>query len=136
MPYERILLEKSEEVTAQTDDAISYAACHMSHRLGVACIVAYTNSGSTALRVSRYRPKVPILAITPNVEVVRRLVLSWGIEPYLATESTNVDMMFQEAAQLALKTRTAKKGELIVITAGIPMGTPGSTNVVKVHQIE
>ena len=136
LPYERILLEKSEQVTAQTDDAISYAACHMSQRLGVACIVAYTSSGSTALRVSKYRPKVPILAITPSANTARRLMLSWGIEPHLATEPSNVDIMFQEAAQLALQNGIAKRGELVIITAGIPMGTPGSTNVVKVHRVE
>ncbi len=136
LPYERILLEKSEQVIAQTDDAISYAACYMSQRLGAACIVAYTSSGSTALRVSKYRPKVPILAITPNAKIVRRLVLSWGIEPHLATEPANVDMMFRQAAQLALQTGIAKRGELVVITAGIPMGTPGSTNVIKVHRVE
>jgi len=136
LPYERILLEKSEQVTAQTDDAISYAACHMSQRLGAACIVAYTSSGSTALRVSKYRPKVPILAITPSANTARRLMLSWGIEPHLATEPSNVDIMFQEATQLALQTGIAKRGELVIITAGIPMGTPGSTNVVKVHRVE
>ena len=136
LPYERILREKSEQVTAQTDDAISYAACHMSQQLGAACIVAYTSSGSTALRVSKYRPEVPILAITPNASIVRRLALSWGIEPHLATEPSNVDIMFQEAAQLALQNGIAKRGELVIITAGIPMGTPGSTNVVKVHRVE
>ena len=136
LPYERILLEKSELVTAQTDDAISYAACHMSQRLGAACIVAYTSSGSTALRVSKYRPKVPILAITPSANTARRLMLSWGIEPHLATEPSNVDIMFQDAAQLALQNGIAKRGELVIITAGIPMGTPGSTNVVKVHRVE
>jgi len=136
LPYERILREKSEQVTAQTDDAISYAACHMSQQLGASCIVAYTSSGSTALRVSKYRPEVPILAITPNASIVRRLALSWGIEPHLATEPSNVDIMFQEAAQLALQNGIAKRGELVIITAGIPMGTPGSTNVVKVHRVE
>jgi len=136
LPYERILLENSEQVTDQTDDAISYAACHMSQRLGAVCIVAYTSSGSTALRVSKYRPKAPIIAITPNTHIVSRLTLSWGIDPYLATEPTNVDMMFQEAEKLVLKTGIAKKDELVVITAGIPMGTPGSTNVVKVNRVK
>ena len=135
VPYERILLEKSQQVVAETDDAISYAACHMSQRLGATCIVAYTSSGYTALRVSKYRPKVPIIAITPHVSIVRRLALSWGIEPHLITEPVNVDMMFQEAAELALKTGIATRGKLVVITAGIPMGTPGSTNVVKVQRV-
>ncbi len=136
LPYERILLERSEQVAAQTDDAISYAACHMSQRLGAACIVAYTASGSTALRVSKYRPKAPILALTPSTSVMRKLTLSWGIQPYLAPAPTNVDMMFQEASQLALMSGIARKGDLVIITAGIPIGRPGNTNVVKVHRVE
>lgn len=135
LPYDRILLEKSEEVTAQTDDAISYAACQIAQRLRAACIVAYTSSGITALRVSKYRPKVPIIAITPNSDITRRLALSWGIEPHLVTEPINADMMFQEAAKIAFNTSLAKQGELVVITAGIPTGIPGNTNVVKVHQV-
>ncbi len=136
LPYGRILLEKSEEVTAQTDDAISYAACHIAQQLRAACIVAYTSSGITAFRVSKYRPKVPIIAITPNSNIARRLALSWGIEPHLVTEPINADMMFQEAAKIAFNTSLAKQGELVVITAGIPTGIPGNTNVVKVHHVE
>ena len=135
LPYERILLERREQVMPQTDDAISYSACHISQQLGTACIVAYTSSGSTALRVSKYRPRAPILAITHNVNIARRLSISWGIEPCLATKPANVDTMFSEAAQLALKTGIVKTGELIVITAGIPAGVPGSTNLVKVHEV-
>ncbi len=135
LPYARILLEKSEQVIAQTDDAISYAACHISQQLGAACIVAYTTSGSTALRVSRYRPKVPILAITANAGITRRLSLSWGIEPHLSSKPVNSDTLFKDAAQLAFDTGIARRGDLVVITAGIPISRRGSTNVVKVHQI-
>lgn len=136
IPYDRILLEKSEQVMALTDDAISYSACHISQRLKAACIVAYTTTGSTALRVSKYRPKAPILAITPDINTARRLALSWGIEPHLITEPVNADMMFQEAAGVALNTSLAKEGELVIITAGIPTGIPGNTNVIKVHRVE
>lgn len=135
LPYKRILLEKGERVIPQTDDAISYAACHMSQQLGAACIVAYTSSGSTALRVSKYRPEAPILAITPYTNVARRLILSWGVNSYLAPELAKVDDIFHEAAQLSLKTGMAKSGELVVITAGIPMGVPGSTNLIKVQRV-
>lgn len=136
LPYERMLLEKSEQVVPQTDDAISYGACHIAQQIGAACIVAYTSSGSTALRVSKYRPKTPILAITHNPDVARKLALSWGIEPYVVDRPGNVDAMFQRGAQLALETGIARKGELVVITAGIPTGIPGSTNLVKVHRAE
>ncbi|MDP2931510.1 MAG: pyruvate kinase [Chloroflexota bacterium] len=136
LPYERALLEKGALVTAKTDDAISYAACHMAQTLRAACIVAYTTSGSTALRVSKYRPRVPILAITPHPHIARRLVLSWGVHPYIAAEPVNIDMMFQEATRVAFKAGMARRGDLIVITAGIPMGKPGTTNVVKVQRVE
>jgi len=136
LPYERMLLEKSEQVVPQTDDAISCGACHIAQQIGAACIVAYTSSGSTALRVSKYRPKTPILAITHNPDVARKLALSWGIEPYVVDRPGNADAMFQRGAQLALETGIARKGELVVITAGIPTGIPGSTNLVKVHRVE
>lgn len=136
LPYERFLLEKAEYVQTQTDDAISYAACSLSQQLGAAGIVAYTSSGSTALRVSKYRPRAPILALTPNADVARRMVLSWGVTPYLASETESVDKMFSEAVHLALGTGIAGKGQLLIITAGVPLGVPGSTNMIKVQRVE
>ena len=136
LPYEQWLIEKRRHASAQTDDAISYAACAISQQIGATCIVAYTRSGSTALRVSKYKPKATILASTPDERTLRRLSLSWGIEPYLARAPKNVDAMFQEAAMLAVRTGLAKSGDFIAVTAGIPTGVPGSTNMLKVHRIE
>lgn len=136
LQYSNMLIDKSRQVTAHTDDAISFAACSISHQLNASCIVAYTASGSTALRVSRCRPKAPILALTPHASVARRLILSWGVEPYVTNEPSNIDVMFNNAAQLASKTGIAKTGDRVVITAGIPMGKQGSTNVVKVQPVE
>ncbi len=136
LPYEQWLIEKRRHAPAQTDDAISYAACAISQQIGAKCIVAYTRTGSTALRVSKYKPKATILAITPDERIFRRLALSWGVEPYLAKAPRNVDVLFQEAAKLSVKTNLAKSGDLIAITAGIPMGVTGSTNIIKVHRID
>jgi pyruvate kinase len=136
LPYEQWLIEKRRHASAQTDDAISYAACAISQQIGATCIVAYTRSGSTALRVSKYKPKATILASTPDERTLRRLSLSWGIEPYLARAPKNVDAMFQEAAMLAVRTGLAKSGDFIAVTAGIPTGVPGSTNMIKVQRIE
>jgi len=136
LPYRRILREKGEQTIPETDDAISYAACQMSQQLGAACIIAYTSSGSTALRVSKYRPAAPIMAITPNENVARRLILSWGVSSYLKPGLASADDIFYEAAQLSLRTGMAKSGELVVITAGVPMGKPGSTNLIKVQRVE
>lgn len=136
LPYEQWLIEKRRHAPAQTDDAISYAACAISQQIGARCIVAYTRTGSTALRVSKYKPKATILAITPDDRIFRRLALSWGVEPYLAKAPRNVDVLFQEAAKISVKTNLAKSGDLIAITAGIPMGVTGSTNIIKVHRID
>jgi pyruvate kinase len=136
LPYQRILQEKGEQAIPETDDAISYAACQMSQQLGAACIIAYTSSGSTALRVSKYRPESPILAITPNANVAQRLIMSWGVSSYLEPELASAGDIFYEAAQLSLRAGMTKSGDLVVITAGVPMGTPGSTNLIKVQQVE
>jgi len=136
LPYEQWLIEKRRHAQAQIDDAISYAACAISHQIDAACIVAYTRTGSTALRVSKYKPGATILAITPDERTYRRLALSWGVEPYLARAARNVEAMFQEAARLAVSRGLAKSGDFIAVTAGIPTGVPGSTNMIKVHRIE
>jgi pyruvate kinase len=136
LPYDELLLEKLRHAQAQTNDAISYAACAISQQIGAPCIVAYTRSGSTALRVSKYRPKAMILAITPDKRILRRLALSWGVEPCYAKALKNVDELFTEAARLALRCELAKSGDVIAVTAGIPTGVPGSTNMIKVHHIE
>ncbi len=134
LPYTRILQEKAEQVMAKTDDAISYAACSVAQQLNAAAIVAYTSSGSTALRVSRYRPRAPILAVTPDACVARRLVLSWGIIPYISTELSHIDDVFLEASRLALETKLAAPGQLLVITSGVPQGISGSTNMIRVQR--
>jgi len=136
LPYHRILSQKMENVMPQTDDAISYAACHIAEQLGAASIVAYTTSGSTAQRVAKYRPKAPILAMTPRDSVRRKLALYWGIYPYKVTEHATVEEVFEQGAQLAVKLGLAKRGDLVVVTAGVPLRVPGSTNMLKVQKIE
>ncbi len=136
LPYHRILSEKTETVIPQTDDAISYAACHIAEQLGAAGIIAYTTSGSTAQRVAKYRPKAPILAITPKDSVRRKLALYWGVHPYKVTEYASVEEMFEQGAQLAIRLGLAKRGDLVVVTAGVPLRVPGSTNMLKVQKID
>jgi pyruvate kinase len=135
LPYSHILLQRGENLTSEVDDAISYDACHTAEQLGASCIVAYTSSGSTAARVSKYRPRVPILAITSSDTVSRRLALNWGVNPHIVAKFGGVGRMFEEAERIALTSGMVKKGDLIVITAGIPLGIPGSTNLIKVQQV-
>ncbi|MFC2031809.1 pyruvate kinase alpha/beta domain-containing protein [Chloroflexota bacterium] len=136
LPYRKTLVDKGEDLEPQTDDAISYAACHTAYQLGAAAIVAFTSSGSTARRVAKYRPRAPILAITPSPEVRRRLFLSWGVCPYEVAEPSTVDELFARGVKLSLETGVAQRGDLIVITAGIPLGIPGTTNLLKVQRLE
>ena len=136
LPYGKMLLDKGANLVPQTDDAISYAACHTAHQLGAAAIVAFTSSGSTARRVSKYRPGIPIVAATPSPRQRRRLLLSWGVRPYEVPEPPDMLDLFAQGAKLCVKAGVAKKGDLIVITAGLPLAVAGTTNLLKVEKIE
>lgn len=136
LPYHRILSEKADTVVPQTDDAISYAACHIAEQLGAKAIIAYTTSGSTAQRVAKYRPKTPILAITTSDSISRKLSLYWGIYALRTGICGSIEEVFHQGTQLAVESGLAVKGDLIVVTAGVPLGTPGNTNMLKVQKVE
>jgi len=136
LPYEEILTNKGKDLQPQTDDAISYAACHSAHQLGVAAIIAFTSSGSTARRVAKYRPKVPILAITPSSVTQRQLSLSWGVRAFQIPEPSKIAVLFARGARVAKRTGLAQDGDLVVITGGVPIGVSGSTNLLKVESVK
>ncbi len=136
LPYNKIIAEKGEDIEPVTDDAISYAACHTARQLGAVAIVAFTMSGSTARRVAKYRPGIPIVAATPSLVQIRRLLLSWGAYPYEVPEPATVHDLFAEGVRLCLKIGIARKGDLVVITAGLPIAIPGNTNLLKVERVE
>jgi pyruvate kinase len=135
LPYSKMLLDKGADLEPQTDDAISYAACHTAHQLGAAAIVAFTKSGSTARRVAKYRPGIPIISATPSSEQRRRLLLSWGVYPFEVTEPSDVNDLLAQGVKLSRDTGVAQKGDLIVITAGIPINVAGTTNLLKVEKV-
>jgi len=135
LPYKEILTRKGKDLQPQTDDAISYAACHTAQQLRAAVIIAFTSSGSTALRVAKYRPEVPILAITPNETTLRQLSLSWGIRAIHITDPTDIADLFSQGIKVAKETGLASNGDLIIITAGVPIGLSGTTNLLKVERI-
>ncbi len=135
LSYERILIERGNWIEPETDELISYNACHTARRLKAAAIVAYTQSGSTAQRVSRFRPQVPILALTPNDDVFGKLSLSWGVFPYKVSVPATVSEMFLAAVKVIKKLSLAKTGDLVIITGGIPPGQAGTTNMLKVEKI-
>jgi pyruvate kinase len=117
-------------------DAISAAACQVADTIGAAAIVSFTSSGATALRAGRERPSAPILALTPNIGTARRLALLWGAHCVHLADIKNFNDMVQKAVRTAQREGVAKAGERVVITAGVPFGTPGSTNVLRIAWVE
>ena len=135
LPYERMIAERSTWIERETDEVISYSACHTADRLRAVVIVAFTQSGSTARRVSKYRPRVPILAITHGEVISGRLLLHWGVYPFYVGEASSLDELFATGARLTKELGLTKSGDLIVITGGVPVGQSGSTNMLKVEVI-
>jgi len=135
LPYDQILMERGRQLEHKTDELISYSACHTAYSLEAKAIVAFTQSGSTAGRVSKYRPRMPILAITPDGNVCRRLLLRWGVHPIKIPGQKSIDELFATGVRLAKEMKIAKAGDLIVITGGIPIGVAGSTNLLKVEKV-
>ncbi len=134
-PYERMLSSGEQEILPEVNDATARAACQIAHQVEARAIVTFTTGGTTALRVAKYRPKQPVIAVTPSQKVVGRLSLPWGVLPVMKPEPTSMEMVFEVAAEVALETGIAEKGDLLVITAGIPLRVPGQTNLLKVHNV-
>jgi pyruvate kinase len=135
LPYEQMLQERGMALGPQIDAAISYDACRTAHQLGARAIVAFTHSGSTARRVSKGRPKVPILALTSSELVSRRLQLCWGVQVCQVAEPSSVEDLFALGAKLPKNLGLAKTGDLVVITAGLPLRVMGTTNLLKVEKL-
>lgn len=113
-------------------DAIAVAARDVAETLDVKAIIAWTASGATGLRIARERPKPPILAITPNVEAARRLAIVWGVHAVVAEDAKNVDDMAERACRIAGTEGFGVPGDRVIIVAGVPFGTPGATNMVRI----
>ncbi|MBN1366327.1 MAG: pyruvate kinase [Dehalococcoidales bacterium] len=136
LPYERILTERGGWIEPETDELISYNACHTAFSLKAAAIVAYTQSGSTARRVSRFRPQAPVLAISSTDKICGQLKICWGIFPIRGRKITRVSNMFETAVVQCRNLKIVKPGDLIIITGGIPIGQAGTTNMLKVELIK
>jgi pyruvate kinase len=135
LPYEIALSEKKTWFQQRIEELISYSACVTAHSLGARAIVAFTESGSTVGRVSKYRPRMIILAMTPNEAVHRRLILNWGVLPVLRQTPSSISGLFRSATNLTKSLGLARSGDLIVITGGIPVGVAGTTNLLKVESV-
>jgi len=119
-----------------SSDAISAAACQVAHTIGASAIASYTTSGATALRAARERPEVPIITLTSSLQTARKLAIAWGLHCVHTADVSNFTDMVKKATQTALHEGFAQKGERVVITAGVPFGTPGATNVLRIAWVE
>lgn len=135
LKYDDILARKTTAPLRSITDAIGHATCHTAQDLGADAIITATTSGHTARIIAKYRPQCPIIAVTPEDKVVRKLALTWGVIACKAEPMENTDEMFRVAVQGALDTGLVEPGDLVVITAGIPMGITGTTNLIKVHVV-
>lgn len=133
--YKKILESFDPPAERSVTDAIAYATCHAAQELGAAAIITATHSGSTARNVSKYKPKARIIAVTPREPVARRLALTWGVFPALCRPTTNTDEMFSAAIDASVQSNYVENGDLVLITAGVPVGMSGTTNLLRVHTI-
>ncbi len=121
---------------ATVADAITAAARQVASTIKAAAIVTYTTTGSTALRAARERPEVPILCLTTELRTARRLALAWGVHCVETADASSIEEMVAGAVEVARSQGFAKGGDRLVITAGMPFGTPGATNILRIAWIE
>lgn len=133
--YKEILGKKDILPAKTVTDAISHAVCTTALDLGARAIITSTSSGHTARMVSKYRPEARVIAVTTKIEVVRKLAIVWGVKPLLVKETRGTDEMIEEAIKVSLDAKYIKNGDLVVVTAGIPVGVAGTTNLLKVHTV-
>ncbi|WP_281744214.1 pyruvate kinase [Thermanaerovibrio acidaminovorans] len=123
------------QVANHVADAVSHAAMTIAEDMKAAAIISLTRSGSTARMVSKYRPQCPIVAATPSKNTWRELALMWGVYPVMRDEASNAEEAVEAAMAAALEEGFVSEGDLVVITAGVPVGIPGTTNMVQVYTI-
>jgi pyruvate kinase len=116
-------------------NAIGFAACNSADLLGVKAIVAPTSSGRTAVTISKYRPRTPIIAFAMDDIVVRQMSLIWGVNAYHMSHMEDQQEFFRAAIRQCMKLIDLEEGDLMVLTAGIPFGSVGATNMCRIHQV-
>ncbi|MBR72055.1 MAG: pyruvate kinase [Rhodospirillaceae bacterium] len=134
--YIDLITNRESEPESTSSDAITAAAKQVADTIGAAAIATYTTSGSTAIRASRERPNVPILVLTPNLGTARALALVWGLHCIHTEDAKSFKEMVEKASNKAISEDYAGSNDKLVITAGVPFGTPGSTNVLRIEIIK
>lgn len=130
--YQTIIEAQKPEAEATGADAISAALKQIAETLKLANIVCYTSSGTTGLRAARERPSRPLITLTPNPQTGRRLAMVWGLHCVLTDDAKDIDDMVNRACRISFQEGFATPGERIIISAGVPFGTPGSTNLLRI----
>lgn len=130
--YQTILRAQATEPEATAADAISAATRQVAETLDLAAIVTYTSSGSTGIRAARERPSRPILALSPKLATVRRLSLVWGLHCVQTEDAADLEDVAHGACAIAFREGFAQPGDRVAITAGVPLGTPGATNLLRI----
>jgi pyruvate kinase len=133
--YRQRFNESTYKAETTVVNAISHATVTTAHDLEAAAILTVTVSGHTARNVAKFRPACPIIACTTEPSVVRQLCLVWGVLPFLMDRQYETGALFEQAAALARGRANLKEGDLVVITAGVPLGLTGTTNLLKVHEL-
>ncbi|WFE90696.1 pyruvate kinase [Roseibium porphyridii] len=130
--YRNIIYAQRAEPEATGADAISAAARQIAETLNLAAVVCYTTSGATGLRASRERPACPVIVLSPVLATARRLALGWGLHCVVSEDAANEEDMIDRACRISYSEQFAKPGQRIIVTAGVPFGTPGSTNLLRI----
>ncbi|KRA00427.1 pyruvate kinase [Mesorhizobium sp. Root157] len=134
--YASVINAQRSAPEATGADAISLAAREIAETLKLSAIVTYTASGATGLRAARERPQVPIIALSPILNTARRLSLVWGTHCVVSPDASDLDDMVNRACRIAYEENFGKVGDRIIVTAGVPLRTPGSTNMLRIANIE
>lgn len=133
--YEGRFRKRAYGTSTNVTSAISHATVTSAHDLRASAIITVTKSGTTARVISKYRPNCAIIGCTTSEIVWRQLSLSWGVVPLMIQEESNTDDLFEHAVDSAVNAGLIKDGELVVLTAGVPLGISGTTNLMKVHVV-
>jgi pyruvate kinase len=130
--YLSILNAQRPEPQATGADVISSAARQIAETLGLAAIVCFTSSGATGVRASRERPTTPVIALSPNRSMARRLSVVWGLHCVVSEDAQNLDDLVDRSCRIAYEEGFGRPGQRVIITAGVPFGTPGATNLLRI----
>ena len=133
--YNKLLRKIRDDGDKDITEAISHATCTVASDLNASAIITVTISGFTAEKVARFKPSCPIICCSVNPRVLRQAALLWGVDPLLIEKKSTPEDLFKEALWVAEKAGKIKKGDRVVVTAGVPLGVSGNTNMIRVVEV-